>query len=201
MSPPTTPYVTPNLAAILMQNLFGGQAPSDNTAVQSDVLKQLIEWTDAIVNGLYRSVGYKVPFATLAGETWPAHQTSILQIMSAIGSASMASGQILLPAPRMVPGREGGERSVWAVMFDQLREQVLESGLGFRAQYWLGTKAMGFCNEPYGPRTEFYDGYYDPARHELLHDYTDRMKAVFTDVQDMDIDWNYLYDLTLSSSD
>ena len=139
--PPTTPYVTPTLAAMLMQNIFMGQVPQDDSAVTNTVMSQLITWTDGIINGMFKSVGYVVPFAAITGETWPTDQTVLLQIMSAVGCAAMASGHILLPAPRMIPGREGGQQNVYAAMFRTFQTDVKENGAGFRANYRLGTKA------------------------------------------------------------
>ena len=144
---------------------------------------------------------FSIPFLTISGETWPTWQTTLLQMMSAVGAGAIASGHIPLPAPRMSPGREGGSQNVYATMFNSFRTQIEKSGMGFRGQYYLGKPAEQWCNEPVGPRTDFYDGYYDPTRYMLLADFTDKFKGVFGDMAELDMDWDYIYELTLSTSD
>jgi len=200
MAPPTPPYVTSALASLLLQNMFRGQVPDANTPITLDVYDQLIQWSCSYIDGWFASVGYKIPFATISGETWPTFQTTLLQMMAAVGAGALASGYVPLPAPRMVPNREGGEQNVYSVMFHGFMTQIHENGLGFRAQYWLGRDAEQWCNEPYGPRTDFYDGYYDGTRYQLLADFTDTYMGVFQDMGKLDLNWDYLYELTLSTS-
>lgn len=198
--PPTTPYVTSELASILLQNMFRGQVPNAQTPVSDYVFGQLITWSDSLINSWFAGVGYKIPFATLSGETWPAHQTTFLQMMSAVGSAAMASGYVPMPAPASRPS-SSRSKNLYAQMLDSFRDAIKENGLGFRAQFWAGKPAERWCTEPTGPRTEFYDGYYDPSRYELFKDYTDRVAGVFSDMEELNLDWDYLYELTLSSTD
>jgi hypothetical protein len=200
MPAPTTPYVTPALASILAQNMFRGQVPNANTSISEEVYEQLITWGDSLIEGWFSGVGYKIPFAVLPGETWRTQQTTILQVMSAVVATSIGTGYIPLPAPRMVPGRESGSRNAYAMMTDNFKTAIAENGMGFRAQYWLGKKAMKFCTEPVGPRTDFRDGYYDPTRYQLLGKFTDEFMGVFEDMGDLGLQWDYLYELTLSSS-
>lgn len=195
MSPPVTPYTTPALASILAKNLFRGQVPSASTPVTSTELVQLIAWVDSMINGDFRSVGYKVPFLTLSGETWPTDQTVLLQFMSSVGAQAMASGHILLPAPTMRPGRVGGEKNVYAVFIDSFRNSVRDGSSRFRAQYYMGTEAEKRLSEPHGPRTDFMEDYLDPTRYQLFRGYTDMMRDEFTDVQAEMIDWDYMYAL------
>ncbi len=201
MAAPATPYVTSELASILLQNMFRGQVPDANTPITESVYDQLITWSDSILGGWFAGVGYKIPFLEISGETWPTFQTTLLQIMSSVGSAALASGYVPLPAPRMVPGRDAGQQNVYAVMFNSFREQIETNGCGFRGQYYLGKRAEQWCNEPYGPRTDFYDGYYDKTRYQLLKDFTDEYMTVFSDMKALGMDWDYLAELTLSTSD
>ena len=193
--PPTTPYVTGDLASLLAKNLFRGQTPSFSTAVTDMEMDQLILWTDSMLNMDFFSVGYKVPFLTLSGETWPAHQTTFLQFMSAVGAMAMASGYILAPAPAMHTGRVSGERNVWAVLIEGWRQGIHENGFHFRAQHYIGSKAEQWLATPYGPDTDFIRDKWDPTRFELLRDWTDRITDVHSDIQGLDIDWDYLYSL------
>ena len=201
MAAPTKPYVTPALASILAQNMFRGQVPNVNTPISNTVYTQLITWGDALIDGWFGGVGYKIPLATLSGEVWPPHQTLILQMMSAVVSTAIGTGYVPLPAPRMIPGRESGSRNAYAMMVESFKEMIEKNGMGFRGQYWLGKKAMKFCTEPVGPRTDFRDGYYDPTRYQLLATFTDEFKEVYADMAALNLPWDYLYELTLTTSD
>ncbi len=201
MAPPTSPYVTPALATILLQNMFRGQVPNNNTAITGSVYDQIILWSDSLLQGWFAGVGYKIPFVAITGETWPTYQTTMLQMMSAVASGAFASGHIPLPAPRMVPGRDSGSRNVYAMMLDSFRKQIELNGMGFRGQYYLGKPAEQWCNEPYGPRTDFYDGYYDKTRYQRFAEFTDTYMEVFADMKNLNINWDYLSALTESTSD
>jgi len=199
MTAPTTPFCTPALAGILSKSLFRGQNPSSTTSVKDSDLEQLIAWTDAQLCGDFRSIGYKVPFIEISGETWPTDQTTLLQFWSAVGAMAMASGYILRPSPQMLPGRSGGERNVYAVLIEAARRDIREHGYHFRAQTYIGTKAEELLTEPQGPRTDFGQDYVDPTRFELMHAYTDRMREVFSDIKVMNLEWDYVYELRAES--
>ena len=161
---------------------------------------QLIAWTDGILNGDFRSVGYQVPFVALTGETWPADHTVLLQIMSSVGATAFSTGYVLSPASAMGAGARFGSKNAWATLFDSFRQQIEKTGLMFRAQYYIGTKAEQWLAKAYGPRQDFLDEYYDPTRHELLRAYTGRIFGVHEDMAELDIDWDYAYRLSLSST-
>ena len=197
----TVPYSTPAQAAYLLQNIFRGATPSGSTVVTDTVFVQLISWTDAMIDGNFAAVGYKVPYVALAGETWPVTQTVLLSYMSAVGAAAMAGGHILKPAPALQPGREGGNQNVYALMIDRFFEQVNEHGFHFRAQYHEGTKAEKWLGKRYGPRTDFWSDYWDPTKYELMQDFTNRIRKVFVDIQDTEVDWDYLYSMRATSAD
>ena len=194
MTAPSTPYVTPALASILSKQMFKGQAPSSNTSVDNTELAQLIAWTDSMLNVDFASLGYKIPFQTISGETWPAHQTVFLQFASAVGAMAMATGYILAPAPALVAGRVSGERNAYAVMIEGFRNQIRQDGFMFRAQYYNGTKAERLIATKYGPYTDFLGDHWDPTRYELLREYTERIVDVYADIAGYNIDWDYLYD-------
>jgi len=193
MTVPSTPYVTPTLASILSKNMFRGQAPGASTPVENSELVQLISWTDSILDGDFSSMGYKIPFQQISGETWPTYQTTLLQFMSAVGSMAMATGYILAPAPTFQSGRASGTNNPYAVLMERFREQIRLDGFRFRAQYWPGTKAEKNIATIYGPFTDFGMDYWDPTRFELLRAYTNRMVDVFDDVLDYRINWDYVY--------
>ena len=146
-----------------------------------------------MLEGDFSSVGYKIPFQTISGETWPTYQTNLLQFMSAIGSMAMATGHILSPAPALIAGRVSGDRNAYSVLIDGFRNQIRADGFRFRAQYWPGTKAEKNLATIYGPSTDFGADYWDPTRYELLRAYTNRIVEMFSDVQDYNINWDYVY--------
>ena len=193
MTAPTTPYCTPAVAQVLSKSLFRGQAPGPTTPVTESEIETLITWSDARLNGDFRAIGYKIPFVEISGETWPTDQTALLQFWSAVGAMAMATGYILRPAPQMLPGRSGGERNVYEVMIEEARQQIREHGFHFRAQVYIGTKAEELLTEPQGPRTDYSQDYWDPTRYELFHDYTDRIRDLFSDMQDLVLEWDYIY--------
>jgi len=190
---PTTPYCTPALASLLSKNMFRGRAPSSSSPVDPTELGQLITWTDSMLQGDFSTVGYKLPFVALSGETWPTWQTNLLQFMSAIGSMAMATGYILAPAPALVQGRNTGGQNAYAVLIESFREQIRDNGLRFRAQYWAGTKAEKNLATIYGPMTDFMKDRYDPTRYELFRAFTERIEGEYADVKAMNIDWDYMY--------
>ena len=197
---PTLPYSTATQVAYLMQNLFRGVAPSPATPVTASILAQLITWTDGVIDSYFSAVGYAIPFADIVGETWPPHQTVLLNYMSAVGAAAMAGGYILKPAPAMIPGREGGEQNVYGVLFNRFATDINTHGYRFRALYYAGTKAEKWIATPYGPRGDYWPGdLYDPTQYELVRPYTNRMRELYGDVADMDFDWDYMYSLRTAS--
>jgi hypothetical protein len=194
---PTTPYSTAAQAAILMQSMFRGIVPGATTPITATVLSTLITWTDSIIDQRFAGIGYVIPFQGISGETWPASQTSFLNFLSAIGSAAMAGGYILTPAPDMRPGRAGGERNIYAALFESLLGKVEINGQGFRAAYWPGTKAEKWIDTPKGPRLDFLEGYYDPTRYQHMFDFTAMISDVKDEMADFELDWDYLYALTV----
>lgn len=196
MAPPTTPYSTPTQAAYLLQTMFRGVVPNAGTSVTDTVFDQLISWTDAVIDGDFRSVGYKIPFVVVTGETWHVSQTTLLSFISALGAAAMAGGHILNPAPAMMPIRSGGgDQHPYALAIDKTRLKIREDGFRLRANFYLGTKAEKWLSEPRGPWTDFMVDYYDPTRYQMVREYTEMMAGVFTDIGDLSINWDYLWTL------
>lgn len=193
MTAPTTPYCTPQLASLLSLNMFKGRTPTALSPVDPATWTQLITWTDSMLEGDFHSIGYKIPFLELSGETWPTFQTTMLQYASAMGAMAMASGYILSPAPQLVAGRTQGERNAYAVLIENFRLEVRKHGFRFRAQYYNGTKAEKNLATVYGPQTDFMKDRWDPTRYELFRAYTDRMVEVFDDMADYQIAWDYVY--------
>lgn len=193
MTAPTTPYCTWTLATLLSLNMFKGRTPTINSPIDPTTGAQLITWVDSLLQGDFHSVGYKIPFQAISGETWPTFQTTLLQYASAMGAMAMATGYILAPAPQLVAGRTQGERNAYAILIESFRNEIRTHGFRFRAQYYNGTKAEKMLATRYGPQTDFMKDRFDPTRFELFRAYTDRMVDVFEDVQDYQIEWDYMY--------
>lgn len=193
MAAPSKPYCTYELASLLSQNMFKGRTPNANSAVDPMTITQLLTWTESMLEGDFHSIGYKIPFLELSGETWPTFQTTMLQYASAMGAMAMATGYILAPAPQLVAGRAQGERNAYAVLIESFRLEVRKHGFRFRAQYYNHTPAEKQIATAYGPQTDFMKDRWDPTRYELFRAYTDRMVDVFDDIADYDIAWDYVY--------
>lgn len=202
MTAPTSPYSTAAQVAYLIQNRFYGGAPSATTVPSTTILSTLVSWSDGVIEGHYRAMGYIIPWAELPNETWPASQTTLLQFVSAMATAAMAGGHILKPAPMMGQGDRGAQGNVFTIAVDEMLKQIGQHGYGFRAQYRCGTKAEQIVALPYGPRSDFTEEYYDPTRHAwLLRKYTTELRSAFADITGMNIDWDYLYELRQESAD
>lgn len=195
MAVPTKPYSTSDQVGYLVQSKFYGGAPSPTTVPSSTVIATLITWTDGVIEMEFQSRGYKLPWVEISGETWPVAQTTLLGFMSAIGAAAMAGGHILKPAPMMGPGQRGSQGNIYSIAFEQMRKQIETTGYRFRAQYYAGSKAEQWIAEPYGPRGDFMEDYWDPTDYWLLKQYTEELHTVFAEMNAMDIDWDFMFSL------
>jgi hypothetical protein len=201
MTAPSSPYSTPQQVSYLLQNRFYASIPSSSTVPSDEVIENLITWTDGVIEMAFHAVGYKLPWAEISGETWPAAQTTLLQFMSALGAAAMAGGHILQPAPMMGPGQRGSQANVYATSTDKMLAQIKENGYRFRAQYYEGTNAEKWIADKYGPRMDFLEDWWDPTRYWMLHQYTEELHKVFNEMTELDIDWDYLYNLRAATAD
>jgi len=199
MAVPTKPYSTPTQVSYLIQNRFYAGAPSASTVPSDTVVEQLISWTDGMIDMAFHGTGYKIPWIEISGETWPAAQTALLTYMSALGAAAMAGGHILKPAPMMGPGREGSAGNVYSIAVEKMLAQVREDGFRFRAQYYEGTKAEQWIANVYGPRVDFLEDYWDPTRYWLTRQYTEELEDIFDEMNELDVDWDYLFRLRSSN--
>jgi len=199
MAVPTKPYSTPTQVAYLIQNRFYAGAPSATTVPTDTVVEQLISWVDGMVEMAFHGTGYKIPWIEVSGETWPAAQTALLTYMSAIGAAAMAGGHILKPAPMMGPGREGSGGNVYSIAVEKMLAQVREDGFRFRAQYYEGSKAEKWIAPVYGPRMDFLEDYWDPTRYWLTQQYTQEIETVFSEMSELDVDWDFMYRMRSSN--
>lgn len=115
-----------------------------------------------------------------------------------VGTAAMISGYILTPIPGR--GNRPTAMNAYGEMFDKMKSDVIDKGLGFRAQYYLGSKAERWLTEPYGPRMDFLEDYIDPTRYLFLKDYTNMILDEYDVVGNWSLNWDYLYDLRAATA-
>jgi hypothetical protein len=165
-------------------------------------METLIIWTDAVIDAAFRTVGYVIPFAAISGESWAASQTNLIAYLSAIGAAAMCGGWILRPAPSLGPiTGNAASGNVFAEMFERMKSDVYKGGLGIRASYQLQSKAEKWCAEPYGPRMDFLEDYFDPTRNQMLIEYTNMIMDAHEEITDLDLDFDYLFSLRATTAD
>jgi hypothetical protein len=199
MAAPSSPYATATQVAYLLQHRFRGATPGAGSTPPDTTIEQFIAWTDAVIEANFQTVGYKIPFVEMAGETWPTMQTNLLAFMSCLGTAAMVGGFIFMPA-LLGRGSPGAQGNVYADNFTKMLVQVQKNGYHFRADYYNATQAEQWIADAYGPRGDFQEDYWDPTRFWLLQQYTTEVQKVFDEITEMDIDWDYLYNLRTASA-
>lgn len=203
MAAPMSPYSSPAQVAYLLRSLYLGGPPTAITVPENVIVQNHIFWSDAVLEAAFRMVGYKIPFESLSSETWPASQTAMMSYASSVGAAAMVGGYILRPAPAIGPGRStpGASGNAYADMFERFRQDISSGGLGFRAAYQLGSKAEKFLSDPYGPRLDFLEDYFDPTAYQTMREYTDTVLSQNALVKSFGIDWDYLWELRSTDAD
>jgi len=176
-------------------NIF---TPQKKTAV--DVF---IGWVDSAIETQFRLAGYKIPLAELSDEAWPTSQTTYLQMLSSLGTAAMAGGFSMKPAPALAPSQGGGSGNVLQDLYVAELAKIYRptpngKGLaasGFRAQYYAGSLAEQTILEPKGPTTDFMEGRFDPMQHLDNWLVADKVLAIQNSMADLAVDWDYMYSL------
>lgn len=198
---PTSPYATSAQVSYLLNSLFIGSTPGITTIPTKTMVENHVTWTDTVIDAAFRSIGYKIPFVVVSGETWPTSQTNFLSYFSALGAAAMAGGWILRPAPAIGSGIGTGSGNIFADMFERVKRDIIDTGIGFRADYYLGTRAEKWLSEPYGPRVDFLEDYRDPTRFDMFSQYTDRILKEYAEVRSMNINWDFMFPARSASAD
>ena len=207
MAVPSPPFATSAMvAAFLTVKLNSASDFSANTIPTDTAVDQMLTWVSSQVEMQFSMAGYKVPLATISGETWPTSQTYYLQLTTTMGAAAMAGGHTQKPAPALAPGtgQRGGSGNVLQDLFQKELDKIYRPGrlqdqgvttLRFRAQYYAGSPAERVVVQPKGPTTDFMEGKFDPMRHLSLWDISDRILQIQATMEDLDVNWDYLYSL------
>jgi hypothetical protein len=183
------------LTTMFSQGNIGANTTPDETRVT-----QFISWTAAQIDLQFQSAGYVLPLAIISGETWPAHQTTYLQLVNTMAAAAMAGGYSLKPAPATAPGRQGGTGNIYGDLFNaELRKifdpQTGQTTLRFRANYYAGSPAQISVTEPKGPTTDFLEGRFDPMRQYTQEQMADRILEIQDSMAYLQLNWDYMYGL------
>lgn len=201
MTAPTSPYTTSAAVAVLLTTPLSKKSELDNsTTPGKTATDQIISWICSQIDLQFSMAGYVVPFVAISGETWPTSQTTYLQLISTLGAAAMAGGHSLRPAPALAPGRQGGSGNVFQDLYDKELLKIYDSRTGlsmarFRASYYPATPAEKSIGTPYGPTTDWMEGYYDPSRYLGNYEIADRCFDLQMQMSAMNIQWDYIYDL------
>lgn len=198
MAAPTPPYSVSGQVALFLLNLLrGGTDFSASTAPTKTHVESIITLVGSQVDMQFGSVGYKIPFVVMTGETWPTSQTNYLTLLTCLGTAAYVGGHNLKPAPAVAPGKEGAAGNVFQDAFNREMRKIWDghntTSLKWRADYYIGTKAEYTVSLPSGPVTDFMEQYFDAGRYLSLFDVTEQLRAVQEEIKDLDIDWDYMY--------
>lgn len=207
MAAPSPPFATSAMVATLLSVKLNKATDFSSSTIPTDTqVDQFLTWVSGQVEMQFSMAGYKVPLATISGETWPTSQTYYLQLVTTLGAAAMAGGHSQKPAPALAPGsgQRGGSGNILQDLFQGELDKIYRPGrlqnqgvtaIRFRAQYYAGSPAERVVVQPKGPTTDFMEGKFDPMRHLSLWDISDRMLQIQQTMEDLDVNWDYLYNL------
>lgn len=184
MTIPSKPYATTAQVALLLPNLLNGNTDFDDTKTnpKKTAVTQYLTWISNQIDLQFQQAGYVMPFQVLTDETWPEHQTYYLQLLAALGTAALAGGYALLPAPAINTGRGKSSGNIFQDMFNAELRKIYDlagsfgksgiSNIRFRAKFYSGTPAEASLVEPTGPNLDYIAGMMNPEDFMLFEDYT-----------------------------
>ena len=181
-TPPTSPYCTPAEVAYFVRQLFPGVVTvpdfDDTDTIPSKTeVTFLTNLISSQVDMAFREVGYKIPWAARAGETWPESNTYFLKFLAVLGAAASVI-DVLKPAPAMPEGQQYEQSNVYDRRFRGMLDAIRKaSGQGFRATTYPSTPADRQLVERRGPMTDFGEGIIDGAAYLGVTEYTRLMAS------------------------
>lgn len=188
MTLPTKPYAASAQVAILVPNLILNKTDFDTTTIPTKVsVDQYLSWISTEIELTFQQAGYVLPFQVISGEEWPAHQTEYLQLITALGTAALAGGFVLKPAPAVSPSRGASTGNVFQDLYKAELAKIYQtrgfrtgevSSIRFRANFYAGTPAEKSLTEPSGPFLDYQVGKMNPEDYMLLEDYTNLRYAI-----------------------
>lgn len=172
MAAPSSPYCdSTDVAMLLRAQLDGDSDFSSYTVPTKVVVDNLIQKYSGWVDMTFAQVGFYVPWQELSGESWPTHQTYMLNMIASFGVAGAVVGPVIKPAPAM--GRaKGTSDNEMTQIFKDFLGQIKENGFGFRADHRVGSPAENFVRVPLGPVTDYLLGYVDRTRMQTTGEFT-----------------------------
>lgn len=175
---PIAPYCkTDDVAAVVPQLLRGATDFSAETTIKRVQVTKFIGWVSSAIDMAFARPGFIVPYQEIAGETWPAAQTHMLELMTSFGVAGMLVGPVIKPAP--ASGREGGKSDNWyTATYKEFLASIPIDGAGFRMNYHPGSKAEQMCRYPRGPVTDYLLGYFDNTSVQTITEYTEVVETI-----------------------
>lgn len=198
MAAPTSPYATTGeVAAFVPAQIKHQDDFSAATSPQKNTVTTVISLVSSHIDIQFSQAGYILPFSEMTGESWPAHQTAYLKLLTIMGTVGM-SGMVTKPAPALAPGRQGGTDNIFDQFFKAELKKIYDGShthLGFRAAHYIGSPAERKLSLPQGPTTEFLEGYFDPARYLPFVDMTNKMRAIEQTNLYLEVQWDYMYGL------
>jgi hypothetical protein len=204
MTAPTAPFTTTAAVIYLLASRYPGRSDFDaNSTPLKTFVTQHITWIDSQIQMQFSMAGYMVPLDEISGETWPAHQTTYLQLISTLGAAAMAGGHALRPSPALSASQGRGAGNIFQDLYQAELDKIYtvaprgpgKTFLKFRANYYAGSIAEEAVTEPKGPTTDFLEAKYDPYRQLSNWDVANKVLDIQRSMADLELSWDYLYGL------
>jgi hypothetical protein len=167
--------------------------------IQKSRVDSLITLVSNYLDMQMAMAGYHIPLEVIAGESWPSHQTTYLQLVCALGVAARIFGHALAPAPTLV--RDGGR--LGNIFDEQYGTEIRKiynhndgsSQIRLRAKWRPHSAAERVMEIPYGPTSDYMQGAFDPTATLTFDDVTERVWAITKAFKDLEVPWDYAYDL------
>lgn len=189
MTAPTAPYCTSQQVRYLLRQIVPGESvPSDfdntSTIPSKTEVEYIIADVAAQIEMAFSLVGYKVPFAIWQSEGWPAHQTTFLRMLNAMGAAAY----LLVaqkPAPALGQGRGNQDKSVgYLEAFEDKLKMIQDSaGARFRADCYYNTPAWRGIHIPRGPMTSWGEDIIDAIDFSTWSEGTRILSRAYNDMR------------------
>jgi hypothetical protein len=191
MAAPTPPFATTEQVALFMPSLINSASDfTESSTPKKSTVESVLALVSSQIEITFGQAGYLVPLTEIDGESWLSSQSSYLQLLTIMGTASMVGGNVLKPAPATTTARVGSG-NVFKDFFDAELKKIPISR--FRARYYIGTQAEKMLSEPMGPMSDYLEGYYDPTMYLSFENMTNKIRAIQLAQTDLAVNWDYLY--------
>ena len=197
MAAPTSPYATSTDVALFQRNLLrGGSDFSPDTPLSDTTIDTYISWVSSAIEMRFNEAGYVIPFAVYNSESWPAHQTTFLTLLTCFGTVALIN-PALKPSPAMSPGQKG-TGNVFREFYEGELNRIFDgnkTSTRFRADHYLGSPAEKMLVDPATPISDWSQGRIDKTKYQNLSQFTETMSDVNTSILSNDYLWDYMYSM------